>query len=191
MAAPLFTTLVEMKQSLRLSGVPNDPALFDASRILGDAILGARVEFYRRLDVARVNELVGYSHADEPTNDAQVFRACAELLEVKLVLLKLLPRLRQFLLDSTGSSEDAFQREGLLRDLSGEGLKERLLALQIEINTDFAFLEDGELGEEVTINATTYEGDSTPARPGESIFDYASVDYQPGEIFLRRATPWL
>ena len=182
----MFTTLVEMKQSLRLSGVPDNPTLFDAARMLDDALLGARVEFYRRLAITRVNELVGYSHADEPTNQPQVYRACAELLEVKLVLLKLLPRIRQFLLDSTGSSEDAFQREGLLRDMSGDALTARILELRAEIDSDFAFLEgDTELGDE-TINATCFEPDETPPRPGESLRQFANVEYdEAGRIFLR------
>ena len=184
-AAPMFVTLARMKQSLRLSGVP-DNAAFDASLILDDAIRGARVEFYRRLDIDRVQELIGFAHADEPTNLAQTYRACAELLEVKIVLLKLLPRLRNFIQEATGASEDAYNREALLRDLSGEGFTERIAELRSEIDSDFAFLEgDTPLGEEAPA-AVVFESDETPARPGESVFQYATPEYQPGEIFLRK-----
>lgn len=184
----MFVTLARMKQSLRLSGIPENPD-FDSSFILEDAIRGARVEFYRRLTVERVTELMSFAHADEPTNLPQTYRACAELLEVKIVLLKLLPRLRNFIQEATGSSEDAFNREGLLRDLSGEAFTERIAELRSEIESDFAFLVgDTVLGEQAPA-AAVFESDETPARPGESVFQYATPEYQPGEVFLRRREP--
>lgn len=172
---PLFIAdLDELKARLRLSGTQTDAGA-DIVSMIDDAIRDARVTFRRKMSQDAVETLVGYSSVDEPMTDEEIQRAAAELLEVKLVKVELLQKLRVFFLDNSAHAEDAMQHEGLLRDAQADDFWAMIRALKEEIENDFnLLLAPDELGEEVTVGVGVIEAeaDCPNPRPGDSLWAY-------------------
>lgn len=170
--APLFvSSMTELKKRLRLTGVP---AGVDANSIIDDATLNARVLFNRMLGVTRVAALVAFSSVDNPATENEVMRATANLCEVRMVQRELARTLRMFFADGSGVAEQAWNQEGFLRDMAGVGADAFLARLDQQIANDLDYLAGATAGDEVTIQATAFEPDDAPPRPGDSI--WANVD---------------
>lgn len=160
--APLFSSdMASLKAGLRLSGVPTG---VDAEKMIDDATESARTFFHRRLGTDRVNEILAISLVENPTTADGVLRNQARLTEIKYLKLDLMKRLRLLFIDSSSRVDQAWNTEGLLRDVSSEQAENIMRWLWNEIESDLAYLA-GDEEEGVTIQATTFERDYGDCKP--------------------------
>lgn len=143
MAAPLFVPSEDaLKSKLRLSAVP-DSAL-DAQAIIDEAILRARVRFYRALGTSRVNTLLAVSFTEAPTTDDEVMRALAATTEVKMVYCALLRMLPNTFMDASGDVDARWNEEAPVRERTTSELDSELERCENEIKADLQSLEENE-----------------------------------------------
>ena len=110
---PLFVSDLDLlKSRLRLSGAQEG----DATKVIEQAVLDARVEFYERLGAARVDAIVAFTPSDTPSTDDELTRTLAESTEVLMVRVETMRVLPQMFLDSAGSARKAWNEEGITRD---------------------------------------------------------------------------
>ncbi len=110
MAAPLFVASeAALKSALRLSAVP--ASALDTEAIIDEAILRARIRFYRDLGAVRTNELVALPYTDQPTTEGGVIRALANTVEVKMVKCQLLRDLPNTFMDASGDVNSRWNEE--------------------------------------------------------------------------------
>lgn len=153
---PLFSAdMAALKAGLRLTGVPTG---MDAEKMIDDATESARTFFHRRLGTDRVTEILAIGLVQNPTTENEVLRVQARLTEIKVIKLDLMKRLRLLFIDSSSRVDQAWNTEGLLRDVSSDQAENIMRWLWNEIEADLAFLA-GEEEEGVTIQATTFESD--------------------------------
>lgn len=132
MAAPLFVADEDtLKSALRLSAVP--ASALDTEAIIDEAILRARLRFYRDLGAARTNELVALPFTDQPTTEDEVLRALANTVEVKMVKCQLLRDLPNTFMDASGDVNHRWQEEAPTRERGGFELEEELKRCEEEI----------------------------------------------------------
>ena len=98
-----------IKARLRLTSVPVSST--DTLAIVDEAIVNARLEFFRRLGGTRVSRLLAFSVVAEPTSDEEVLRALASLTEVKLVRVALLRELPNAFMDASGDLQKRWNEE--------------------------------------------------------------------------------
>lgn len=169
MTDPLFVAdLATLKQLLRLTGVPASAT--DTLAILDEAILRARLAFYRRLGEQRVGVLAALTFEPNPTTSDEVIRALANTVEVKLVYQELLRRLPNAWMDASGDINRRWNEEAPFRERTSFDAKEEILRLHNEIEEDMQMLAAEEaVGEESDLRA--YDGTPTfiPPRPGGSL----------------------
>lgn len=163
MSNPLFLAdLDAMKAELRLSGVPASGE--DANVILEDVLLQVRTQFYRRLGITRVGQIVAFAeNYTNPTTEEEILRAVAKSTEVKMAWCKLGERLPQLWMDDSGGAWQQFNEQGTFRKLS---LRERMdqcerYAAEIEENMQLLAGEQS-LGDETGIQATTFSPTCPP-----------------------------
>ena len=146
MAAPLFVADLEtLLKKLRLSSVP-DSAL-DSLSIIDEAVLRARVRFYRDLGTARTNELVALAFTETPTDDDGISRALANTVEVRMVYCELLRLLPNTFMDSSGDADERWNEEAPLRERGGGALEDELRHCENQIVSDLLALADDSLDE--------------------------------------------
>jgi hypothetical protein len=132
MAAPLFVaTEAALKSALRLSAVP--ATALDTEAVIDEAILRARLRFYRDLGADRTNELVALVYTDQPTTEEEVLRALANTVEVKMVKCQLLRDLPNTFMDASGDVNARWQEEAPTRERGGYDLEEELSRCENEI----------------------------------------------------------
>jgi hypothetical protein len=132
MAAPLFVASeAALKSALRLSAVP--ASALDTEAIIDEAILRARLRFYRDLGATRTNELVALPYTDQPTTEDQVLRALANTVEVKMVKCQLLRDLPNTFMDASGDVNSRWNEEAPTRERGGFDLEEELSRCENEI----------------------------------------------------------
>lgn len=113
--APLFVLdMATLKAALRLSGA----AATDASAIINMAVKTVRVKFYQELGGSRVAAILAMSRSDTPSTDDEVMRGTAESCEALWVKHRLLQDLPTVFMDGSGSVQQQWNEEGLLRDAS-------------------------------------------------------------------------
>lgn len=115
MAKPLFVPDVQtLKRELRLSGVP---VTEDADDIIRRATLQVRIQIAQRLPSATITDILATAWKATPdvTNDAEMKRALAYLLEVKWVRLVLMTSLPSIFLDNSGGIQEQWNEEGAFR----------------------------------------------------------------------------
>lgn len=143
MAAPLFVPTEDaLKSKLRLSAVP-DSAL-DTQAIIDEAILRARVRFFRALGTARVQALLATAYTESPTTDDQVMRALAATTEVKMVYCALLRMLPNTFMDASGDVDARWNEEAPVRERTSTELDSELKRCENEIQADLLSLEENE-----------------------------------------------
>lgn len=166
---PLFAAdLATLKTRLRLSGVP--VGAVDALAIIDEAILRARMSFYRRLSTFRVNQLLAIPYVENPSTNDEILRALANSVELDLVRLELFKTLPVTWMDASGDANKKWNEEALFRERGPTDRQKEMTRLSDQIEEDFQMLglEEG-LSEETGVQ--TYDGTptTTPPRPGDSI----------------------
>lgn len=146
MAAPLFVAdEATLKAALRLSAVPASAT--DTEAIFDQAILRARVRFYRELGTARTNTIVALPFTDLPTTDDQVVRALANTLEVKMVYCELLRLLPNTFMDASGDVNTRWNEEAPTRERGGFELSDELKRCENEITNGLQELCEPTIGD--------------------------------------------
>lgn len=139
MASPLFVTdTATLKARLRLS----DATQSDALAILDEAVLRARVRFFRVLGDTRINQLLAVTFTDTPTTDEQAMRALASVVEVKMVYCTLMRLLPNAFIDSAGGVLRAWNEEAPVRERGVEDLEDEIRRCEREIASDLVALAD-------------------------------------------------
>lgn len=166
---PVFVAdLATLKARLRLSGVP--VAATDTLGIIDDAVLRARMRFYRRLGASRVADLVAIAYVEDPTTDDGILRALANSVEVNIVRFELMQTLPTTFMDASGDANKKWNEEALFRERGPTERQKELTRLEDQIEEDMQMLAlEEELAAESGIQ--TYDGTPTiaPPRPGDSI----------------------
>lgn len=141
MAAPLFVAdEATLKERLRLSAVP--ASALDTEAIIDEAILRARLRFYRDLGAARTNVLVALPFTELPTTEDEVLRALANTTEVKLVYCELLRLLPNTFMDASGDVNHRWNEEAPTRERSSMELADELRRCEDEITQAIEELAD-------------------------------------------------
>lgn len=132
MAAPLFVASeTVLKAALRLSAVP--ATALDTEAIIDEAILRARLRFYRDLGATRTNELAALVFTELPTTDEEVLRALANTVEVKMVKCQLLRDLPNTFMDASGDVNSRWNEEAPTRERGGGEFEDELRRCESEI----------------------------------------------------------
>jgi len=141
MAAPLFVAdEATLKSALRLSAVP--ASALDTEAIIDEAILRARLRFYRDLGTARTNALVALPYTVTPTTDDEVLRALANTVEVKMVKCQLLRDLPNTFMDASGDVNARWNEEAPTRERGSFELNDELARCEQEIVAALVDLAD-------------------------------------------------
>ena len=146
MAAPLFVAdEATLESKLRLSAVPASAT--DTQAIIDEAILYARVEFYRELGESRVAALVAITFTEEPTTEDEVLRALANLTEVMMVRCHLLIHLPNTFMDASGDVNARWNEEAPIRERSSMDLEAEIAACKNKIQENLATLRLNDIDE--------------------------------------------
>lgn len=162
-----------IKARLRLSAVPDSST--DTLAIIDEAILKARLEFYRRLGRTQVGNLLDTAEVAEPTTDDEVRRSMASLTEVKLVRVYLLRELPNAFMDASGDLNRRWNEEAPFRERPRSDREREILRLLDEIEQDMQILAesgDESPGNELTIFGFDGTPDFTPPLPGDSMLGF-------------------
>lgn len=146
MAVPLFIVdEATLKTKLRLSAVPISAA--DTEAIIDEAILRARVRFYRELGVNRTNTIVALAFTETPTTEDEVIRALANTVEVKMVYCELLRLLPNTFMDASGDVDKRWNEEAPTRERGSSEMSDELRRCEGEIANGLQELADPDLGD--------------------------------------------
>lgn len=151
-----------IRARLRLTSVPVGAG--DTLAIIDEAIVGARVEFYRRLQQIRVQRLLAFSVVAQPSSDEEVLRALATLTEVKIVRVALLRELPNAFMDASGDLQKRWNEEAPFRERPRSDREREILRLEEEIEQAMQMLARDE-GETPGDERSVFVYDGTPADP--------------------------
>lgn len=173
MTDPLFVQdLATLKSLLRLSGVPSSAT--DTLAIIDEAILKARLSFYRRLGQQRVGILLATAYDANPTGEDGVLRALANVVETKLVYVELLRKLPNQFMDASGDANRRWNEEAPFRERGSSDAQLEINRLLDEIEEDMQMLEGSEsLADEVSYKVFDGTPDCPPPRPGATLQPWA------------------
>lgn len=169
MTDPRFVAdLDTLKEKLRLTKLPADSA---ANALLDEAILCARMEFYRRLGKVRVDALLDITFNENPESEDEVLRALANSVEVKLVRVRLMRSLPVLFKDSSGDANTAWNEEAPFREGGMSSTDKEIKRIEAEIEEDFQMLNVEE-SQGAESNWRVFDGspECKPPRPGDSVF---------------------
>lgn len=152
---------------LRLTGAVSK---VDTNKIIDGAIQEVRLGFYDCLSDTRVAAIIAFNANENPASADERTRVRAEKTEVMWVRMLLLTRLPNFFLDSSGDTPQAFNEEGLTREPRVDMLTRQLHRMNAQINKNLDSLkDDGDCSLDNEVQSTTFEPDTTPPKPFESI----------------------
>jgi hypothetical protein len=154
----------DVKARLRLSSVPSSAT--DTAAIIDEAILGARLEFHRRLGQTRVNRLLAFAVVAAPSSDEEVLRALAAQTEVKLVRVQLLRELPNAFMDASGDLNKRWNEEAPFRERPRSDREREIVRLHEEIEQAMQMLARDE-GESPGDERSVFTFDGTPEDPSE------------------------
>jgi len=169
MTDPRFIAdLATLKGKLRLTKLPTDSA---ANELLDEAILNARLEFYRRLGGTRVDALAAITFVENPTSANEVLRALANAVEVKLVRVRLMRTIPVLFQDASGDVQRAWNEEAPFREGGVSSTDREIKRIESEIEEDFQMLA-GEESQGEESNWRVFDGtpECPPPRPGNNVF---------------------
>ncbi len=152
----------DVKARLRLTSVPSSAT--DTAAIIAEAILGARLEFFRRLGQARVNRLLAFAVVAAPSSDEEVLRALATQTEVRLVRVQLLRELPNAFMDASGDLNKRWNEEAPFRERPRSDREREIARLNEEIEQAMQMLARDE-GEAPGDERTVFVYDGTPEDP--------------------------
>lgn len=165
--SPIFLTdTAELKSELRLSAVSDTK---DAQQIIERAMVRVRVEMYRRLGTTRMAELIAIAPVENPTALDGLLRNAAESLEVKWVRVFLMDTLPTMFMDDSGGAQEVYNDEGAFRKSDAEDRAAQRKVCLAEIEELIEFLQDGELGNNTSIETYT-SCPVTKIIPGDTLF---------------------
>lgn len=165
-SAPLFVAdLATLKSRLRLSGLPSGG---DGEALYDEALQRVRVGFYRRLGVARVDEILAITYEPDASTTEEVLRSVANSAEVKWTYLMLLDLMPSLFMDASGATEEIWNTEGAFRQ--GRPPAARIEQLKTDLELDLAFLAGEDAGGSV-ITSTNIDPDPEAPDPGDTLFD--------------------
>lgn len=165
MNTPLFVADVEeLQKRLRLTGVTFEK---DTYAMLEEAILTVRAGFYRRLGPARVAQLVALPYVEDPTDEDGTLRAIANTTEVTWVRLHLVRRMPTLFADSSNEKFQEWNDNPYLRGLVPQREIDRMSS-EIEQNLEM-LTGDESLGEESSVQATTFGPETDPPLPFDTL----------------------
>lgn len=153
--APLFAAnIAALKAELRLTGLKSGS---DAESILNRATSAARVYLYQRLGLTTVSEMLAQVEVDNPTTSVQVRRKAATLVEVELVRCELLELMPVLVGDASAEAQQAYNTEGVWRQVTPEERGELLKRCKIRIEELLELIaSEDELGEDLSVR--TFDG---------------------------------
>lgn len=161
---PLFTeTLADLKVKLRLSGVTMDT---DAEQIIEDAVEESKLGIIDALGLSLITTLQAISPVDNPTTTDQVKRLRATLVEVFWVRAILVERLPQLFIDSSGSTMQAYNEEGIIRDVGTGSVRRQAKDLMRKVRANLNYLTGDDVGE---LHIVVPVPDTPPPEPWDSI----------------------
>jgi cytochrome c556 len=150
---------------LRLTG---SPSVSDAAQIIDQAIEEVRLGFYDRLGSVRVNELEGFTYAENPEDPEELTRARANACEIIWCRLLLMQRMPQMFIDGSANINQIWNDEAAFR-AQGKVLASEIEELQGQVDAMLEILLGTET-QEVRVKATILEPDQPSDLPGASIF---------------------
>lgn len=161
---PLFIgTIAELKQRLRLSGVNETD---DAQAIIEDAVREVRLGLIDDLGLSLITTLVAVSFTETPATSDEVRRFRAEMAELFWIRALLVERLPQLFVDSSGTTKQVWNDDGLVRDVGTGSIRRQARDLMRKVRDYVAFLNGTDTGELTIFVAVP---DTAPQRPGDSI----------------------
>lgn len=135
---PLFVAdLATLYAKLRLTSIT---AGSDTEEIVGEALLQTRISIYRRLGDAAVTSLLGETFIENPQTVDKILRASANVLEVKMVRLRLLDVLPVLFMDNSGIEQELINEEATFRSLQPGQLADMRETCRLEIEELFSLL---------------------------------------------------
>lgn len=160
---PLFVQDTATARSLlRLSGVPTSAT--DTNAIIDQALMTARLTFYRRLGQQRVAALVAMPVAAEPDSSEEILRALATTTEIKIATVELMRRLPSAWMDASGDIDKRWNEEAPFRERGPFNANREVLRLLAEIEEDMQLLASDEATDGTEVKILTFDG--TPDTPG-------------------------
>lgn len=159
-----------IKAKLRLSAV--SASATDTQAVFDEAVLGARLDFHRRLGRDRVVALLAIAEVAAPATSDEVLRSLASLTEVKMVRVALLRELPNAFMDASGDLNRRWNEEAPFRERPRSDRELEVRRLLDEVEEAMQMLAgDESVGDETSVK--TYDG--TPAEepplPGDTLLD--------------------
>ena len=168
--APLFhPSYDELLASLGLSGVKDK----EIHTTVDSAVRFTRADLWRRLGLARVQELQAMDHVEQPKTESNHLRTMAEELESLLIRQRLVSMLTPVFLEGGGRGIDEFEDLPLIRQLSGYSKRQEREALQEQIDNLLEILTgEEEAGEDNGVRSflSPSGGGAGPRTVGSSIY---------------------
>jgi hypothetical protein len=166
---PLFLPdIATVKARLRMTGVP---AGTDAESLIEEAIRTVRVGFYRKLSSSRITTLLGYASTDNPSTSTEVLRVQAEITELKWIRYELMRTIPTLFFDSSPSSGEAWNREGLVRGMGTDERTKEMDRLMADVIGALDGLEGvDEYPNEVSNKVQAFAPAPPVPAPGDSLF---------------------
>lgn len=152
---PLFQSYGALRAALRLSGIR---AGSDAEVQFDNAVMAARLQFWRRLGKYRVDSLVAMTETTEPSTENEHLRALATITEQKVVRAELLQTMITAFKDGGGEFVQSWQHEAAFRNSNPFVAKQERDRLLAEIEESMQILAGSEsAGSEKAIQISTIE----------------------------------
>jgi len=127
---PLYNEKSVLLQKLRMSETVDT----DTLTMIDQAISDVRLEFYRRLTLARATELAALPSVDNPTTSDEVLRGVAEVTEIYWVMYKLVCILPVMYIETQFAIRDNFDDVPIVRDADSISAFRQCLRNSVEQN---------------------------------------------------------
>lgn len=139
MSDPLFSTLADTQKRQRVTNLEAGHAVLEQ---LDHAIDNARVEFYSRLGLTKLNALIAIVPADPPTTEDEYRRLLAQITEQNMLRLTLLRWLTVLSKEGNASRiHQEWQDIGAFREMSSREKEAELTRLEADIDRALGILD--------------------------------------------------
>ena len=164
---PLFLSdFDELLVALRLDGLIGDTNVASEERMVEEALRRARLGIVKRLGLDAVSDLQAIPFEANPSTNDEYRRMSANSMEILWTKKILLCDFNVFFLESSGDAREAFNEEGLLRNMTPEKVKELIACVSGQLE---AILDDIEGTDRTKIGARTF-GPETSEFPGAQYY---------------------
>ena len=131
---PLYIEKSLLLQRLRMSETSDTETL----TLIDQAISDVRLEFYRRLTLARALEIAAFSSEENPTTTDPILRGIAEVTEFYWVASKLICILPTMFIETAQAIQNSFKDVPITRD--SESLQKFIRCLQDRVESNLGLL---------------------------------------------------